>query len=119
MRRGTFSEDMDSLVGLARAGCGVVLAPDYCVAPDVQAGTLVDVLPHWHLPVAEGHTVMALTLPHPLVGEAARALVRFVRQQLQASVRLRRNAGVATLKLRGHPLLGDVTDGYECRRWGP
>lgn len=83
VRRGTFSEDMDSLVGLARAGCGVVLAPDYCVAPDIQAGALVDVLPHWHLPVAEGHTVMALTLPHPLVGEAARALVRFVRQQLQ------------------------------------
>ena len=38
----TFSEDMDSLVGLARAGSGVVLAPDYCVAQDLKAGSLVE-----------------------------------------------------------------------------
>ncbi len=78
----TFSEDMDSLVGLARAGSGVVLAPDYCVTQDLVDGRLVDLLPDWTLPVAEGSAVMALTLPHPLVGEAARTLVRFVRQRL-------------------------------------
>ena len=84
VRNATFSEDMDSLVGLCRAGCGVVLAPDYCVAHDLTTGVLRNVLPGWHLPVAEGHEVMALTLPHPLAGEAARGLVRFVRQQLGA-----------------------------------
>jgi DNA-binding transcriptional LysR family regulator len=81
-RGGTFSEDMDSLVGLARAGSGVVIAPSYCVKGDLATGALVDVLPGWHLPVPEGDAVMALTLPHPLVGEAARSLVRFVRQRL-------------------------------------
>jgi len=78
----TFSEDMDSLVGLARAGSGVVLAPDYCVAQDLKAGSLVDLMPGWTLPVVEGSAVMALTLPHPLAGEAARTLVRFVREHL-------------------------------------
>ncbi len=82
VRHATFSEDMDSLVGLSRAGCGVVLAPDYCVANDLESGALRPVLPGWHLPVAEGAAVMALTLPHPLAGEAARGLVRFVRQRL-------------------------------------
>lgn len=74
----TFSMDMDSLVGLARAGAGVVLAPDYCVTTDLGEGRLVDLMPAWRLPVAEGDAVMALTLARPLAGEAARALVRHV-----------------------------------------
>lgn len=85
-RRCTFSVDLDSLVGLARAGFGVVLAPDYCVAADLSAGTLLNRLPDWHLPWAEGSEIMALTLPHPLVSEAARTLVRFVRQRLAGDV---------------------------------
>lgn len=76
------SEDLDALVALARAGGGIVLAPHYGVQADVERGSLVDVLPGWHLPVAEGASIQALTLPHPAVSEIARRLVRFVRDAL-------------------------------------
>jgi DNA-binding transcriptional LysR family regulator len=76
------SEDVDGLVALARAGGGVVLAPHYCVQADLERRSLVDVLPGWHLPVAEGATIQALTLPHPVASEIARSLVRFVREAL-------------------------------------
>lgn len=76
------SEDLDGLVALARAGGGVVLAPTYCAQIDLAQGRLVNVLPEWHLPVAEGALVQALTLPHPLASESARSLVRYVREAL-------------------------------------
>jgi DNA-binding transcriptional LysR family regulator len=76
------SEDIDGLVALARAGGGVALAPRYCVQADLAERRLVDVLPGWHLPVAEGDAVHALTLAQPTAGEGARALVRFVREAL-------------------------------------
>ncbi len=79
------SEDMDGLMALARAGGGVVLAPSYCVQVDLLQDRLVNVLPGWHLPVAEGATVQALTLPHPLASESARSLVRYVREALAQS----------------------------------
>ncbi len=79
------SEDMDGLVALARAGGGIVLAPSYCAQVDLAQGRLAEVLPGWHLPVAEGATVQALTLPHPLVSESARSLVRFVSESLANS----------------------------------
>jgi DNA-binding transcriptional LysR family regulator len=79
-----FSADMDSLAGLACRGTGVLLAPTYCVAEACRTGALIDLLPGWHLPVPEGDTVLALTLPHPLVSEAARALVRHCADALQA-----------------------------------
>lgn len=78
------ADDMGSLVAVARAGGGVVFAPDFCVREDLQAGRLVDVLPGWRLPVPEGALVQAITLPLSLTSPAARALVDFVRQALAA-----------------------------------
>lgn len=75
-----WSEDMDSLVALARAGAGVVLAPDWCVQAELRRGELLDLLPGWQLPVAEGDTLWALTLPALTAPPSARALVKFVRE---------------------------------------
>ncbi|HSW08392.1 LysR family transcriptional regulator [Aquabacterium sp.] len=76
----TWGDDMDSLVAMARAGGGVVLAPDYCVRADLQAGRLLDLLPGWRLPVAEGDTLQALTMPIATAPRSARELVKFVRE---------------------------------------
>jgi DNA-binding transcriptional LysR family regulator len=74
--------ELDTLLAIARAGGGIVFAPDYCVQADLAAGVLIDALPGWTLPVAEGDTVFALTLAPPAVSETARALVRFAAQAL-------------------------------------
>jgi DNA-binding transcriptional LysR family regulator len=79
-----FSVDMESLTALARHGLGVLLAPSYCVGEACRTGALIDLLPGWHLPVPEGDAVLALTLAHPQVSEAARALVRHCADALQA-----------------------------------
>ncbi len=50
----------------------------------VSVGELVDLLPAWQLPVPEAEWLQALTLPQPLVPEAAQALVRFVALRLAA-----------------------------------
>lgn len=76
------ADDMDTLVAIAAAGGGVVFAPDYCA----RSG-LADMLPGWHLPVAEGELIYALTLPVAEAPESARALVRFVRAGLAAPPR--------------------------------
>lgn len=75
-------DQMEPLLGLARLGAGVALAPDYCVREDLEAGRLVDLLPDWHLPILEGDCVQALTLPAATAGANARALVRFVADRL-------------------------------------
>ncbi len=79
------ADNLEALLALARAGCGVVLAPDFCVRQDLAQGRLVDVLPEWELPIGEGDCVQALTLPAATAGANARALVRMVAQQLQAA----------------------------------
>ncbi len=76
------ADDMGSLVAVARAGGGVVFAPDFSVRDDVAAGRLVDALPGWRLPVPEGQAVQALTLPLAVAPASARALVAFVREAL-------------------------------------
>ena len=78
-----FSDDLGSLVGLAIAGCGVVLAPDYSVRHLLSSGQLVDLLPNWQLPIPEGDTIQTLTLPLPMAPESARAFVRFVKKRLR------------------------------------
>jgi len=75
-------DDLGTLQAAARAGGGVVFAPDYCVADDLARGLLVPALPGWQLPVPEGRAVQALTLPLAVAPEAARAVVRFVQQAL-------------------------------------
>lgn len=74
-------EDLLTLVRLAESGVGVVLTPDYCVADALRAGTLVDLLPEWHLPISQGEEVQLLTLPWRQVGPAARAFMAFALEQ--------------------------------------
>ncbi|MDP2418574.1 MAG: LysR substrate-binding domain-containing protein [Hydrogenophaga sp.] len=76
------ADNLEALVELARRGQGVVLAPDFCVRDDVAAGRLLNLLPDWELPIAEGDRVQALTLPVHTAGANARALVRMVAQRL-------------------------------------
>ncbi|MEH0167934.1 LysR family transcriptional regulator [Roseateles microcysteis] len=71
--------DMESMLAMARAGGGVVMAPDFCVPP---GDVLADLLPGWRMVVAEGEWVQALTLPVPAGSETARAFVAFVRAEL-------------------------------------
>ena len=78
-----FADDLGSLVGLSLAGCGVVLAPDYSVRHLLGSGQLIDLLPNWQLPIPEGDTIQALTLPLPMAPESARAFVRFVTKRLR------------------------------------
>ena len=75
-------DDSGTLQAAARAGGGIYFAADYCVADDLERGLLVDALPGWHLPVAVGSAVQALTLPLSVAPESARALVHFVRDAL-------------------------------------
>jgi DNA-binding transcriptional LysR family regulator len=105
LQAAAWGSDLDALIGLARAGGGIVLAPDFCItaadsglpgdprtqeaaAPLGAAATrpppgpqLTDVLPGWRL-LAGLDTVQALTLPLPAGSETARTLVRFVRDAL-------------------------------------
>jgi DNA-binding transcriptional LysR family regulator len=79
------ADDLGSLQAVARAGGGVVFAPDFCVAEDLAHGSLIDVLPGWTLPVPEGDAVLAITLPWAVAPRSARALVAFVRESLGAA----------------------------------
>ena len=80
------ADNLEVLVELARRGQGVVFAPDFCVADDVAAGRLLDLLPEWELPIAEGDCVQAMTLPVLTAGANARALVRMVARSLDTRV---------------------------------
>ncbi|WP_458232587.1 LysR family transcriptional regulator [Roseateles sp. P5_E8] len=94
LQASAWGSDLDGLIALARHGAGLVIAPDFCVEaiPALQAmGAVADpnpaplrnLLPGWKLLVGLD-TVQALTLPVPAGSEAARALVRFVRDTLLA-----------------------------------
>lgn len=74
------ADDLGSLQAVARAGRGIVFAPDFCAAADLARGVLVEALPGWRLPVPEGETVMAITLPWSVAPAGARALVSFMRE---------------------------------------
>jgi DNA-binding transcriptional LysR family regulator len=79
LQAAAWGNDLDALLVMARHGGGVVLCPDFCVTPG--AG-LIDVLPGWRLDVKEGEWMQALTLPMPAGSETARALLRYLREQL-------------------------------------
>lgn len=89
------SEDLGSLIALACAGGGIVFAPDFGAKAAVAAGRLIDVLPSWRLPVLEGDSVQALTLPLSVAPRAARALVAFVRDALGTATRSSARVAVA------------------------
>lgn len=74
-----WGNDVESFLVMARHGAGVVPMPDFCVP---AGDALIDLLPGWRLVVPEGEAVQALTLPAPAASETARALVRFVREEL-------------------------------------
>jgi DNA-binding transcriptional LysR family regulator len=80
------ADDLGSLLAVARAGGGIVFAPDFCVLEDLERGTLVCALPGWRLPVPEGEVVQAITLPAALAPASARALVRFMREALGSTL---------------------------------
>jgi DNA-binding transcriptional LysR family regulator len=82
-------DDLGTLQSVAAAGGGVVFAPDYCVREQVARKALINVLPGWSLPVNEGNTLLALTLPVSAAPESARALVHFVRDALMPADRPR------------------------------
>jgi DNA-binding transcriptional LysR family regulator len=42
------SDDIDSLIDAALAGCGVLMAADWLVADELADGRLIEVLPDWH-----------------------------------------------------------------------
>ncbi len=84
LRPAMSADDLGTLHAAARAGGGVVFTPDFAVRDDLARGTLVRALPGWRLPIPEGDTVQALTLPLAVAPEAARALVRFVADAVQA-----------------------------------
>jgi DNA-binding transcriptional LysR family regulator len=78
-------DDAGTLQAAARAGGGVLFAPDFAVAEDLARGALVDALPGWHLPVTVGSAIQALTLPLAEAPASARALVRYARDALGGS----------------------------------
>jgi len=82
VRPAIVADDVGSLLAVARAGGGVVFAPDFCARDDLARGTLVEALPGWRLPIPEGDAVQAITLPLAVAPESARTLVRFVREAL-------------------------------------
>jgi len=81
------ADDFATLLAMARAGEGIVFAPDYCMADELARGALVDALPGWQFVLDEGDTVQALTLPAAQTPHSARALVRFVREALEENLR--------------------------------
>ncbi|MDT8990468.1 LysR substrate-binding domain-containing protein [Curvibacter sp. APW13] len=93
------ADDLESLVALAVHGRGTVLAPDFAVREQLARGTLVDLLPDWELPIAEGNCVQALTLPVHTAGANARALVRLVLQRLAEATGQPPNASTPANKL--------------------
>lgn len=94
LQASAWGSDLDGLIALARHGAGIVVAPDFCVAPYGSWGIapgeapkeqqLQNLLPGWRLVVGI-ETVQALTLPLPAGSETARALVRFVKEALMSS----------------------------------
>lgn len=83
------TDDLPTLRAIARAGGGVVLLPDFFARDDLAHGTLVEALPGWQVPIPEGDTIQAVTLPLPQAPASARALVRFVQSALEPKRRRR------------------------------
>ncbi|MFY7854822.1 MAG: LysR family transcriptional regulator [Rubrivivax sp.] len=80
-------DDLGTLARMAEVGSDLVFAPEFTVAQALAAGTLADRLPGWRVVVPEGDQIHALMLPRPEGSEAARQLVRFVRERLASRPR--------------------------------
>lgn len=84
VRAAMVGDDLGTLQAVARAGGGVLFAPDFCVHDDLAQGRLVPALPGWHLPVPDVGVVQALTLPLAVAPRSARALVHYVLDALSS-----------------------------------
>jgi DNA-binding transcriptional LysR family regulator len=76
------SMDVDALIDLAKAGGGIVCAPDFAVAAAVAQGALTPLLPGWRIRIPFGEQVLALSPPARYTGEKARQFLAFVKQEL-------------------------------------
>lgn len=76
------SGDYPFLVEAALAGLGVALLPRYAVWRQLEAGTLVEVLPQ-HEPAGVGGSLYLLTAPNRFPTMAARTLMEFLREHIR------------------------------------
>lgn len=76
------SEYFPFLAQAARDGAGIALLPAYIVQPDLQAGRLRDVLPAYQAE-GPGDKLYILTSPTPYPSTAQRALVDFLKSELE------------------------------------
>lgn len=72
------ANDTESILGLAMAGCGVALLPNWSVNEALKAGELVHLLPDWQAQVGRSHgAVWAIYPPKKKVSSKVRAFVDF------------------------------------------
>jgi len=83
--RGNFcANNSEALRELALAGQGIALLPDFSAQDDVDAGTLVQVLPGWKPVGAFGDAIYAIRPYSAYVPRAVRAFVEHLKAQLGA-----------------------------------
>ena len=80
------SEYFPFLAQAAREGAGVALLPAYIVRPDLEAGRLLQVLPAYQTE-GPGDKLYILTSPTPYPSSAQRALVDFLKRELEPLLR--------------------------------
>ncbi|WYX63039.1 LysR family transcriptional regulator [Achromobacter xylosoxidans] len=80
------SEYFPFLAQAAREGAGVALLPAYIVRPDLEAGRLLQVLPAYQAE-GPGDKLYILTSPTPYPSSAQRALVDFLKRELEPLLR--------------------------------
>ncbi|MGQ5524200.1 LysR family transcriptional regulator [Chitinimonas sp. PSY-7] len=68
----------------ARAGVGYTVLPDYMLPADLAQGSLVQVLPEWHLPRAG---IYAVYPSAPYLPAKVRILIEFLQENLQTDVK--------------------------------
>lgn len=80
------SEYFPFLAQAARDGAGIALLPAYIVQPDLEAGRLIEVLPAYKAQ-GPGDKLFILTSPTPYPSTAQRALVDFLKSELEPLLR--------------------------------
>lgn len=74
------SNQMSSLLQAAKVGAGVLLAPSFICQPEIDNGTLVQVLPHWY------NSGLPVSLVSP-VSIASTARLQVVSEELMSSIK--------------------------------
>jgi DNA-binding transcriptional LysR family regulator len=76
------SDDLGLLHGAARAGAGLCVLPEYLVAPDLESGDLIAVLPRERLPGFRAYALLPSARHRP---QRVRALVDFLAARLRST----------------------------------